>query len=233
MSETQSSVDPLIRNPNQRTPCVLVLDCSGSMTAAISGESRISQLNAGLRLLEQDLKADAMAKTRVQLAIVCVGGVAGDNNAATLLDWTDAVDFQAFPLKASGYTPLGKGMLLALQMLRDQVLAYQSRAVNSTRPWIMLLTDGEPTDDDEWSRACAACRAAEQAGECVIFPIGVGEANMDKLQKVSATQAKELTQTKFRELFVWISGSVRSASRSRPGDRVQLPSTDTWAAVKA
>ena len=38
-------------NANERTPCVLVLDCSGSMR----GEP-IKQLNAGLKALEKELK---------------------------------------------------------------------------------------------------------------------------------------------------------------------------------
>ena len=40
-------------NANERTPCVLVLDCSGSMR----GEP-IKQLNIGLKALEKELKED-------------------------------------------------------------------------------------------------------------------------------------------------------------------------------
>ena len=52
-------------NANERTPCVLVLDCSGSMR----GEP-IKQLNAGLKALEKELKEDIDASSRVQLLIV-------------------------------------------------------------------------------------------------------------------------------------------------------------------
>ena len=52
-------------NANERTPCVLVLDCSGSMR----GEP-IKQLNAGLKALEQELKDDIDASSRVQLLII-------------------------------------------------------------------------------------------------------------------------------------------------------------------
>ena len=108
----EPSLDALIRNPNQRTPCVLVLDASGSMDSQSgSGRSRIEELNRGLQALETELKSDPVAKTRVQVAIVCVGGPAGD--ADVMLDWTDAMDFQAFPLVAGGQTFLGKGMQLA------------------------------------------------------------------------------------------------------------------------
>ena len=52
-------------NANERTPCVLVLDCSGSMR----GEP-IKQLNAGLKALEKELKDDIDASSRVQLLII-------------------------------------------------------------------------------------------------------------------------------------------------------------------
>ncbi len=52
-------------NANERTPCVLVLDCSGSMR----GEP-IKQLNAGLKALEKELKDDIDASSRVQILII-------------------------------------------------------------------------------------------------------------------------------------------------------------------
>ena len=62
-------------NPNQRTPCVLVLDASGSMSSPTSsGKSRIDELNEGIAVLESELRADDTALVRVQLGIVAVGG---------------------------------------------------------------------------------------------------------------------------------------------------------------
>ena len=52
-------------NANERTPCILVLDCSGSMR----GEP-IKQLNSGLEALEKELKEDIDASSRVQLLVI-------------------------------------------------------------------------------------------------------------------------------------------------------------------
>ena len=46
----------LVDNTEQRTPLVLVLDRSGSMAG-----DPIIQLNEGLKVLEQELKSDAIA----------------------------------------------------------------------------------------------------------------------------------------------------------------------------
>lgn len=80
-----SNVD--ILNSNQRTPCVLVLDCSGSMSA----NNRMNNLNAGLQAFIQELKSDDIAYSRVQIAIVTVGE--GGNFATQHTDWCDASNF--------------------------------------------------------------------------------------------------------------------------------------------
>ena len=81
-------------NANERTPCVLVLDCSGSMR----GEP-IKQLNAGLKALEKELKEDIDASSRVQLLIV---KAFGKDEAVVSSDWTDAMNFEA-PVMEAGW----------------------------------------------------------------------------------------------------------------------------------
>lgn len=219
-------------NPSQRLPCMLVLDCSDSMNEkGPDGKSRIQELNEGLLVLENELKQDELAARRVQLAIICVGGVA--QGAELMLDWTDAAAFSAFELQASGQTPLGKGMEIALDLVEQQKRAYDAHGINYYRPWIMIITDGAPSDNAEWERACAKSRQAERDRKCVIYPIGVSGANLKVLQQASSTEAKMVRGLAFKELFVWFSRSVGMVARSNSGDTVQLPSTDAWRAVQS
>jgi uncharacterized protein YegL len=215
-------------NPNQRTPCILVLDTSGSMTTATSsGRSRLEELNAGIVTLHEELKSDDTAIVRVQLGIVTVGGPS--NDADIMMDLTDAVDFEPFPLHAGGTTPLAKGVRLGLQVIERGKQDLKAAGISYTRPWMMVMSDGEPTDSsEEWSRAVSECRAAEAAKRVEIFSIGVDGANLAKLSELSSKPALMLNGVKFRELFVWLSASLSAASRSRPGDKLQLPSTDPW-----
>ncbi len=218
-------------NPNQRTPCVLVLDASDSMTIRTSsGKSRIEELNSGLKVFEQQLKDDDDARSRVQVAIVCVGGPAG--GADTMLEWTDASDFQAFDLHPGGQTPLGSGLMIALDIVEQQKRAYKAKGISYTRPWMMVITDGEPTDDSAvWQRAAASCRSAEQAKKCEIYPIGVGGANLGKLQEISAKPPLLLDEVKFNKLFQWLSTSLSAVSRSSEGEAVTLAPPD-WIQFK-
>ena len=88
---------------------------------------------------------------------------------------------------------------------------------------------GGPTDSDaEWAAAVAECKAAEAAKKVEIFSIGVEGADLSVLGQISAKPPLMLAGMKFEELFVWLSSSLSAASRSRPGETLQLPSTDPW-----
>jgi uncharacterized protein YegL len=215
-------------NPNQRTPCVLVLDASGSMdTVGASGKTRMQALNEGIKALEQCLRDDDTALTRVQLAIVSVGGPT--NDADIMMDWTDANHFQAFPLTTGGATPLGKGVDLALRLIEEGKQNLKQAGIGYTRPWMMVISDGEPTDDrSAWNAAAQLCRTAEVDKKVEIFCIGVEGANLKTLGELCVKPPLMLDGIKFKELFVWLSSSLSAASRSRPGASLQLPSTDVW-----
>jgi uncharacterized protein YegL len=215
-------------NPNQRTPCVLILDASGSMQTANSrGTSGIKELNEGIKTLEQALKNDDAAISRVQLGIVSVGGPS--NNAEIMMDWTDAANFEAFPLTADGTTPLGAGIRIGLQMIEQVKQDLRTSGINYTRPWMMIITDGEPTDSaSEWAQAIQDCKSAEAAKKVEIFTIAVEGANLATISQISARPPVMLDGLKFKELFIWLSSSLSAASRSRPGDALALPALDPW-----
>lgn len=215
----------LVDNTEQRTPLVLVLDCSGSM----SGEP-IDQLNQGLRLLEQELKSDAIASKRVRLLLVKFGGM---DVAEVAGDWTDAMDFAAPALESNGTTPTGQAVDLALAKIEEEKQGFKAAGIAYTRPWLFLMSDGQPTDD--WQAAADRCRQAEQANKVAVFPIAVGSgAQVDALGQFSSKGApavKRLDGLKFQELFLWLSASMKVVSQARPGGQAQLPSADSWSSA--
>ena len=206
-------------NANERTPCVLVLDCSGSMR----GEP-IKQLNAGLSALEQELKADIDASSRVQLLII---KACGKDEAVVSSDWVDAMNFTAPTMEAGGLTPLGKAMELALQKIEEQKCLYDSCGVTFKRPWIFLISDGEPTDYG-WEQAAEKCRYAQQNKKVIIQAVGTQGANLEKLAKFSLMSPKRLTGLKFTEFFLWLSRSVSCISKAAPNANDLLEDIDAW-----
>jgi len=202
-------------NSNQRTPCILVLDGSGSM----AGEP-IKQLNLGLKTLEEHLKSNPMTALRVQILIIRIGD---HDEVSVIQDWCDAIDFKAPSIEANGTTPLGKGMALALDKIAEQKQNYDANGISSTRPWILAISDGAPNDYG-WEQ--------EKQKKVVVFPIGTEEADMNALGQFSNKSPKQLGGLQFNELFVWLSRSMAAVSSSAPGETVQLPAEE-WSSVEA
>ncbi len=215
----------LVDNTEQRTPLVLVLDCSGSMAGA-----PVEQLNEGLRLLERELKDDVIAAKRVRLLLVRFHGL---DSAEVVGDWCDAMDFAAPTLEAGGTTPTGQAVNLALDEIEAEKQRYKQAGIAYTRPWLFLMSDGAPTD--RWEEAAQRCRDAEQAHKVAVFPIAVGtDAHEDTLGAFSSRGAngvKRLAGLQFKELFLWLSTSMQVVSQSKAGGQVQLPSTDSWSTL--
>lgn len=218
----------------QRTPCVLVLDASGSMEEPTSsGRTRIDELNAGIQILQRDLMADSTARTRIELCIVCVGGPAGD--ADILMDWTDVPNFMPPPLSAGGMTPLGAGIQIALSQVEERKQYYKSNGFSYTRPWIFVISDGEPTDaPGDWQSACQSALNVINSKKALIFPIGVdGSADLHVLSQLSDKPALGMNAVNFQEFFQWVSSSLSNVASSRPGEQVQLAPINAWATVSA
>jgi len=225
------SQDPLNRveftaNPEPRCPVALLLDTSGSM----SGQP-IAELNTGLQELARDLKADPLAALRVELAVIPFGGTPGAidvrANPATPFDANEpfvGVDaFQAPALAASGLTPMCAALRLAVDLLRQRKALYKANAVDYYRPWILLITDGEPTDGYGLADVIDLIRQEEANKGAVFYAIGTENANFTTLASLSTQRPPiKLQGLQFRELFNWLSKSLQQVSASKMGQQVSL-----------
>lgn len=205
-------------NPEPRCPCVLLLDVSGSMNGRA-----IDELNVGLNTFRDELSADSLAMKRVEVGIVTFGP------AKVEMPFTSASMFYPPKLEAQGDTPMGEAIRQALNMLEDRKREYRANGIAYFRPWIFLITDGAPTD--QWQIAAASVREGEESKKFAFFAIGVKGANMDILAQISSRAPLSLDGMKFRELFSWLSTSLRSVSRSTPGQSVALEPPSGWTVV--
>lgn len=208
-------------NPEPRCPCVLLLDTSSSMRG-----DPISELNAGLVTFKDELAADELASKRTEVAVVSFGP------ADLVTDFVTADSFAPPTLVASGATPMGAAIQLALDLVEQRKDSYKAAGISYYRPWIFLITDGAPTD--EWAAAAAAVKRGEEHGSFSFFAVGVEGANMEVLSQISSREPLPLSGLRFREMFVWLSKSMRSVSHSQPGDSVALENPaapDGWASV--
>lgn len=216
----------LSSNPDPRCPVVLVLDCSDSMMQPMPGESKtpMEALNSGLDVLVSELHRDPLAKRRVELSVVTFGSHV---NPATPFATVKNVVLPE--LDTIGITSMGAAVNEALDAIEQRKQKYKETGTSYFKPWVMLITDGLPTDDI--TEAVERVRAMEERGAVSFFAVGVEGSDQEVLDRFSAKGSLKLDGLKFNELFQWLSASQAAVSASTPGDRVALPAPTGWMEV--
>ena len=210
-------------NPEPRVPCILILDVSSSM----AGEP-MKLLNEGLVCYKDELTADSLASKRVEVSIIAFG-----SDVKTLVDFTTSENFFPPTLEASGLTYMGQAVNQAIDAIEARKLEYKKAGISYYRPWIFLITDGAPNDSN-WEVAAQRAVSGDKAKSFSMFCVGTEGANFETLSKFSNREPLKLKGLRFRDLFLWLSSSQQSVSRSTPGDEVPLenPATpDGWASI--
>jgi uncharacterized protein YegL len=204
----------LAENPDPRAPCLLLLDTSASM-----GGDPVRALNEGLQAFRNDLNTDELARRRVEVAIITFGsqGVQTVQDFVTADSWTPPL------LSAGGATPMGGALTAGLQLLRDRKDMYKRAGLQYFRPWVFLITDGEPTD--AYEEPARQMRQADTDHGLAFFVVGVERANLTKLAEIASPERPplKLRGLQFGELFLWLSQSQQRVSHSRVGEQLALP----------
>jgi uncharacterized protein YegL len=205
-------------NPEPRCPCLLLLDTSGSMAG-----QPISELNDGIKEFYNELQNDSLAIKRVEVALLSFGPV------RVISEFNTAECFFDPQLEAVGDTPMGEAIRKGIELIKARKEQYRANGISFYRPWIFLITDGAPTD--EWKSAASLVREGEASKNFAFFTIGVNKADMKVLKQISVREPVKLQGLKFREFFQWLSNSMKSASRSNPGDKIMLASPLGWSEI--
>jgi uncharacterized protein YegL len=202
-------------NPEPRCPCVLLVDTSGSMQG-----NPIAALNEGLRAFKNDLQRDGLAARRVEVAIVTFS-----SDVRVVQDFVTADLFEPPVLAAEGSTIMGTAIHQALDLLQARKAQYRANGVAYYRPWVFLITDGEPQGEEPHVIEQAAQRIQdEEANKRVaFFAVGVENANMDRLRQIVVRTPVRLIGLNFVEMFVWLSRSTQAVSHSKVDEQVALP----------
>jgi uncharacterized protein YegL len=202
-------------NPEPRCPCVLLLDTSGSMQG-----DPIEALNQGLLSLKDELMKNSLAARRVEVAIITF-----DSHVNIVQDFVTADQFNPPILTAQGLTTMGAGIHKALDMVQERKSLYRANGIAYYRPWVFMITDGEPQGElDHLIEQAAQRLQGDEANKRVaFFTVGVENANMMRLNQLAVRTPLKLKGLNFIEMFVWLSASMSAVSHSQIDEQVALP----------
>ena len=234
-------VEDLVNNPTPRIPICLCLDTSGSMGRTVGGTrtgetifsdgkewnvvtggtSCISEMQQGIEQFYKAIREDETAMYSAEIAIVSFA-----DRAACVEDFANIERQEKVPkLTAQGNTAIGEGVNLALDLLEKRKEEYKAKGVDYFQPWLVLMTDGAPNGDRE-ALIHAINRTRDQVndGKLTVFPIGIGKAaDLNTLNEFSPKNpALRMQGLQFKEFFSWLSQSVSAASKSSPGEDIEL-----------
>ena len=179
----------------------------------------ITALNEGLRTFKDDLIKNPLASLRVEVAVVTF-----DNDVKVVQDFVTADQFEPPTLTAQGLTLMGAAIHKALDMIQARKAQYRANGVLYYRPWVFMITDGEPQGEpNEVMEQAAQCIKDDETNKHIVFfAVGVENANITRLSQVIVRTPLKLKGLRFTELFVWLSDSLGKVSGSKVGEQVPL-----------
>ena len=218
---------PEIINANEYHMALLfLLDTSGSMRGV-----PINELNKGINRFHDEVCKDDTTKNVLDVAIV-------EFNAEehVVQDFVPVPYMESVELEAFGGTYMSPAIEKAIEMVNSRSKFYLSTGTVPYKPWIILISDGEPLDDI--TQVVNKIQDMEEKGKLKFFSLGVGNYDSDTLHRLSGQKVMKLEGYDFTEFFDWVNKSMRSVSVSAPGQipqGVPLPAsvdkdTNAWMA---
>ena len=207
-------------NYEQKCLCVLVLDVSGSMRG-----TPIEELNKGLKDFYEEISSDVTTSQRLEISIITFS-----NTVITLQEPALVENITMPTLTASGSTEMVNAINYAIDMVDARKKWYKETNQNYYRPWIILMTDGEPDDDQDVAGLAQRIQNDTRNKRYAFLPIGVEGANMAVLDQIKGNiPAMKLQGTRFSSFFKWLSASMGTIVTSEEWEKVDLTEgADDW-----
>ena len=215
-------------NQEMKCLCVFVLDVSGSMR----GE-KLNALNQGIKDFYAEIQeGDSVSEKLIDQLEIAV--IQYDEEVQILRNPALLEEEEQAPTltERGSVTETVMAMEEAIRIVEERKAWYKETGQKYYRPWIVVMTDGEPygerasaADIDAISARVASDSAAKKY---FMMGIGVGEANMELLSRMCG-KALPLSGTKFTEFFKWLSNSLSMVSTSKEGEKVSIKEgADSW-----
>ena len=189
----------------RRLPIYLLVDCSESM----AGEA-IEDVQWGVQTMIQALCDDPLAIETAYLSVITFAG-----RARQVVPLTEVLEFKPVQFRVQTGTSLGAALRLLVKCLERDIQKTTASVKGDYKPIVILLTDGQPTDD--WEQAADQIKTPNTPKIANIYAVACGpDADTDILRRVTdiVLQMKAMSKDAWRKLFVWLTASVQTTSRA-------------------
>ena len=193
---------------HRRLPVYLLIDCSESMI----GEG-LAAVRSGLSQMLSVLRQDPHALETAWLSIISFGA-----SAKVLSPLTEITEGQEPNLVLGQGTCLGSALDLLAKQVQSEVRKSTAESKGDYRPLVILLTDGQPTDD--WESAKKRFDKTMKKSVANLYVVGCGQAiDYKSLSKISdiVLSLPDMKPESMRKLFVWMTQTVSTASVGTSG----------------
>lgn len=201
---------PRIINPSEpHMACLLLLDTSGSMIG-----NPIDNLNNAINTFKNEVVKDEKTRNIVDIAVVEFND---ETNVVQV--FVPIEELIPVKLEAGGTTEMGDAILTAIDMVDERSRFYHQTGTVPYKPWIVLISDGGPTDDI--TNAVKKIKEHEENGKVKVFALGVEGYDSQTLHRLAGKKVMRLQGHSFDGFFNWLNKSMRSMSKVAPGEKPQ------------
>lgn len=201
-----------LSNTEARCLCVLVFDVSGSMANSI--DSMNEALGSFVENLWMGIGGFCLnSKDSIELGIIQFDSKSTIIQQPRLItSITDAPILQV----NNGRTNTTDAIDMAISMVEHRKSQYKQVALPYYRPWIVLVTDGnpDPYDDSKINQAISKIQQGLRNKKFSFNAVGIGK-NVDErfLKVISSNHYKRISRKNFSSMFRTLSGSLNSYSK--------------------
>ena len=211
MLEQETYSGDIMRINERHFAVTFLLDTSGSM-----GGEPIQRLNDGLNGLVRSLQSDDNADI-IDIAVITFGGSVNVTMPHTPISRIEA----DFNLSASGLTPMGEGLLKAAEITNERRRLYNANGVMTFKPWIFMITDGEPTDSIESAKQ--ELMKLQDNDKLKLWILGIPGYDKEPLKGLTNDGLiLELRDFDLKTALNWVNKSMANVSHSAPGEMPKM-----------
>ena len=197
-------------------PVYILIDTSGSM----KGEP-IESVKVGLADMIATLRQDPYALETVSVSIITFDRVV---NQVLPLTELENLQMPSITIPDSGPTLMGAALKMLCEKIDTEVKKGSPEQKGDWRPLLFLLTDGKPSDIQEYNQIIPQVKSRNFASivACAAGP----QAKTEPLKKLTdqVFRLDTMDATSFKKFFVWVSDVIGLGGKSvGTTDTIELP----------